>query len=214
MDENASETARLRAAGVTVTTVQARAGYVVYYFGEPYELATRPGILRFVDALANDHGISSTTAQALVDVLASQHENVRDELAGIAIVWVRAEVGERIPSRLVLSGCSAEGTLHAEDGDLAFSAIAALAATLPRAARQIEDIHFAGDRSSDQVIFGDTWRHVFPNLKTLWAYDDKTENATVEDVDLWAKITKGRAATIPPRITHAISWSLGRHQNG
>ncbi len=214
MDEaNPLEEARLRAKGVVVTTIRARNGHVVHYAGTHYELATRPGIVRFVDALANDHGLRSKTARAIVDILASQHENVRDELAGIAIVWARAEAGAAIPSRLVLSGCAADGAMHSDDGELAFSAVAGLAAVLPRAAKQVEDIHFAGDGSAEQVVQADVWRRVFPNLRTLWAYDDGTANATVEDLDLWAKITTGRQANIG-RVTHAMTWSVRCHPNG
>ena len=81
------------------------------------------------------------------DLLATPSTGV-DEIAYLALAWVKGERGEPVPSRLVVSGHSSGADVWDENpdghGTLELDLVRKLAALMPRAAAQIEDVQLAG----------------------------------------------------------------------
>src|SRR5207248_2611767 len=91
--------------------------------------------------------------------------------AGIASVLARAERGESVPSRWILSGhygdtiTDGSGTGNAvrtED-------VRAIAKAFPKGAAFVEDIMISGCYSGGKEQL-EAWKSAFPNLRTAWGY--------------------------------------------
>ncbi|ATB32153.1 hypothetical protein [Melittangium boletus] len=159
-----------------------------------HDLRTEAGIQCFVGGL----GLTWAQGQRVAAALSSAGADARDELAQLAQVWARAEKGGVIPSRLVLSGHSGGWSLWGEDkgftnGALTRDSIARLAAALPRAASQVEDLCIAACYNGGETSV-EAWRALFPQVRTVWAYNGSApgtfSGATVH-LARWEKATRG-----------------------
>lgn len=135
--------------------------------GATYDLATEAGRTGFVATLS----LRPDTARALTEVLAKTSDKAKDEMAQLAQVFAQAEKGQRTLSRLLVSGHSLGSAVWGDDnGWVQFDGLAKLLLLFPRAAGQVEHLMFSacytGGESNVAVI-----RQMFPNLKSLWAYD-------------------------------------------
>lgn len=177
-------------------------GHIRAANGRVYDLTNNAGVHDFVATL----GLSWEQATKVEDALKSNGADGRDELAGIAEVWSRAEHGQTIPSRLVLSGhCYGDGVWDgaSKDGKLGFDSIQKLASAMPRAAAQVEDVMISACNSGhdDAGTHLSSWKGAFPNLKTAWGYsaDDShspTDAHAVSHIAAWRAATAGRATHI------------------
>ncbi len=170
------------------------------------DLSTDAGAEEFAKSLA----LPAAQTAAIATVLRHASAGSRDELAGIANVWARGERGASIPSRIVLSGHCAGDAIYdggSENlGALRFSSVQALAAAMPKASAQIEDLMisacssgFDGASATAARVPLSSWKSAFPNLKTAWGYGSPkdvhspSEQQAVMHIAAWERSTRGRA---------------------
>jgi hypothetical protein len=194
MNKTAShEASRLRARGNNVTFVKdAAQDDTIRVGGRTYDLQKDADIDGFVGTL----GLSAEQSAKVKTAIKSTGADGRDELAQIAQVWAKAEAGGQVPSRLVLSGHSVgDGVWGDDNGDLTKTNISLLADAMPKAARQVEDLHIAGCYSGGKSDMED-WKGIFPNAKTIWAYTGSApgsySGATAHQAR-WDRATRGDA---------------------
>ncbi|MGV3524041.1 MAG: hypothetical protein ACO1RX_07450 [Candidatus Sericytochromatia bacterium] len=175
-----------------------------------FDLTQENGIANFAASLQ----LSPAATAALTTYLTELDVNVRDEMAQLAQLWAPAERGETIPSRLVLSGHSTGRGIFGEKGRgrIEFAAFGHLAAILPQAAAQIEDIHLGGCNTGFRVN-SEIFQANFPQLKTLWAYlHTAPSEATGSPAHLrrWESLTRGGADKLT-RDQAARGFGAGSH---
>lgn len=169
----------------------------------------------FASKFAAHYGLSSAVAEKLEAVLVHTEPKGRDELARIALYLGRAESGQgTMPSRLVLSGHSAGGAMWGDTtGHFSLDAICELGKLFPTAARNVEDIHFAGCFTYRPLRDERAkWEASFPSLKTMWGYDQFSPHAPVDHLAAWQLATLGRGQISEATVrAHpgAVSWSTG-----
>jgi len=191
------EIQQMRNRGVNVEAVtDSRAGDdKVRVGGRTYDLTSDSGRLGFAQTL----GLPADQTQKIADAIGEGAGDGKDELAQIAQVWARAERGERMPSRMVISGHNVgDGPWGDGNGDLTWSSLTALAKAMPTAAGRVEDLHIAACYSggaNDRKIYTE----MFPKLKTIWAYSGSApgagSGATVHEAS-WEQATRGRATNV------------------
>lgn len=131
-----------------------------------YDLTHEAGINEFAMSL----GLSGEQTQKVADVLNRAGGDARDELAMLAREFAKAEKGGTIPSRLVLSGHNVGSGIWGDDnGKMSWDLLGQLTEAMPRAARQIEDVHLSACYSGGLPAM-ERYRGMFPNAKTIWAY--------------------------------------------
>lgn len=204
---DASKHTEAAALGPNVQSVMRSDNPVVTLDRAAFDVSTLAGAHDFVAALGAKYGLTPEATAKLSDLLVATEPAARDELARLALVLAPGERGAQIPSRLVLSGHSSGSNLYGKDL-LSLSSIRVLGEVLPKAARQIEDIHFSACMTSEQVYTQQEWTAVFPNLKTMWGYSQIAPGAPVGHLQTWEAATRGRAASDPRRgIQGVTTWS-------
>lgn len=190
--------------------VPATRGDVVERGARSFDLATAGGRGAYVASL----GLHGEVAAGVIDVLAKVSPGERGTVARIAAAWSAAERGEAIASRLVLSGHSTGRYVGGGGARLAFADVRALAEAMPRAGRQIEDVHISGCFSNgnarDETAI---WLAAFPNMTTMWTYDAFAPGAPVHHLAAWEAATRGRQDKVVPapwlRAQSVACWSRG-----
>ena len=131
-----------------------------------FDLRNDAGINEFAMAL----GLPGEQTRKVADAIRSAESDARDEVAQLAAQFAKAEKGGTIPSRLVLSGHNVGSGVWGDDnGRFGWDVMAKLTEAMPRAARQIEDVHLSACYSGGQHAM-EQYRAMFPNAKTIWAY--------------------------------------------
>ncbi len=184
--------------GGKCTTITPSTASGVSAGGKTYDLS-KPGD---VDAWSKTLGLPADRAAAVATALKNAAPDGRDELAQIATVWAKGELGGSVPSRLVLSGHYANRIADANGSNgVNASDIQALAKAMPHAAAQVEDVMVSACYGGSQTQT-DAWRSAFPNAKSVWTYGngghelrDKSPTgfAAIEHLVEWEKETRGRA---------------------
>ena len=188
---------------------------VINHEGVRYDLNEEGDVQSFVSAL----GLSGERADALVDNISRQSKEGKDELAKLVILLNEAEIGERTIERIVFSGHSVgSGVWGDENGSLKFRHLQKTMEIFPQAARQVEDVLMAACYSGGHSTM-DTYRSIFPNLKTIWAYDGSAPGAysgAVPHILRWEAGTRGPSAERIDRDTarhtrkgeNVATWSV------
>lgn len=149
-----------------------------------------PNVRAFVDGL----GLSRRVADDVARVLENASPNEREMLAAVAFAWANAERGGTSPSRLVISGHSGRGReIWSNEGFLSLANVRKLAEAMPRAAAQIEDVHFSACSTSANAAERSQWQAAFPNLRSLWSYDGSAPSPASGHLVAWSRLTKGRS---------------------
>jgi hypothetical protein len=165
----------------------------VRHDGVTYDLTEKSGVESFVSAL----GLTGETADALVDNISTQDDEGKDELAKLVILLNQAENGERTIERIVFSGHSVgSGVWGDNNGSLDWSHLKKTMEIFPKAARQVEDVLMAACYSGGHRSMDD-YRAIFPNLKTIWAYDGSAPGAwsgAVPHIMRWERGTRGSSS--------------------
>ncbi len=172
-----------------------------------HDLRADDGIRTFVATL----GLPLAQGQQVAAAIASAGEDARDELAQLARVWARAEKGGVIPTRLVLSGHSGGASLWGEEGNfqngvLTRRSIALLAAAMPRAAAQVEDLCLAACYNGGETTM-EEWRALFPRLETMWAYNGSapgTFSGATAHLARWERATRGEVDALRPDLARGL----------
>lgn len=193
----AHEIKELRKTGADLVTVtDSKAGLDKIRVGATtYDLTTAEGRAGFVATLQ----LPSEKAAKVAAALEGANRDSRDELAAIAQIWAKAERGESAPSRLVISGHHVGSGVYGDgNGRISWPSLEALSKALPRGAAHVEDLHIAACYSGGEAK-ETTYRGMFPNLKTVWAYNGSApgagSGATVHEA-AWERGTRGRASDV------------------
>ena len=161
-----------------------------------FNLDQAEGRTAFVQTL----GLDAARSAKLTKLLDQADAFGRDELAGLARIWARAESGQSVPGRLVFSGHSDGLKLWGESGrgSLTLGEIGRLADLFPAAAAKVEDIHLSGCntgyRSNAQF-----WREHFPNLRSFWGYTHTAPSsnyASPAHLKTWESATRGAVQSL------------------
>lgn len=168
--------------------------------GTSYDLRDAEGKAGFMELL-KARGLPEMQAALVVAAIAQTNSTGMDELAHLALLWARGEVGGAVPSRVVLSGHSGGTTIWdgGGDGELAFADVQRLATMMPRAAAQIEDVHISACTTGKQAALDENraaWIKAFPNLKTIWAYDGSAPREGGGHLADWTRATEGPATRL------------------
>lgn len=199
------EAQALRQAGVSVVQIaNSKTPDVVEAFtsqttANSYALTSLRGVGDFVATLGLGPQQSAHIAQAIFEA----GPNAKDEFAQLARVWAAAEKGQSIPSRLVLSGHHVgSGVWGDNNGRMTWDALKTLAQAMPQAARQIHDLHVAACYSGWPQHF-QRYREIFPEVKTLWAYEGSAPGAAsgaTTHLIRWEKATRPGASSLTPSV--------------
>lgn len=174
-----------------------------------WDLKLPSGIDVFLQALALD---PARTA-GLRELLGSLHDDIRDELGSLILVYHEAEEGLRSMDRVVLSGHSVGHVLWGDDnGILEFEVLVELARLFPLAAAQVEDLLlsacYTGSEAKMNLFF-----EMFPNLKSLWAYAGSspgTWSGAIPHLQLWEKASEG---SDPSGVRRGIAKGTRKGEN-
>lgn len=189
---------RMQSQGAKVTLVTDAAQQdKVRFNSRVYSLNSDAGIAAFAGSL----GLPAAQTQGVMVAMKACEKDARDELAQIAIKWLRAERGGIIPSRLVLAGHSnGDGVWGDNNGSLRLGPLRLLAQAMPRAARQVEDAFVTGCYSGGEVTM-EQYGLILPQAKTIWAYEVQApgvDNGGALDQAGWEIATRGRRADAMP----------------
>lgn len=180
--------ARLGQSGVTYLHSSEVQGQIKHA-GKTYDLNTAEGRLGFASAI----GLPSDKAQALASILEGADDGARDEAAQLARTFRDAEKGKLTIERIVLSGHSiGSGVWGDGNGYLQMDTIAKLALLFPQAAGQVQDLMMAACYSGGQHTM-EKYQTMFPNLRSVWAYDGSAPGSysgAVPHILRWEKATR------------------------
>jgi hypothetical protein len=187
--------------------------------GTTYDLTTDDGRKGF----ANTLGLPAEQSQKIADAIGTASRDGKDELAGIAQVWAKGERGEKMPSRMVLSGHHVGSAVWGDgNGELSWKALQNLSNAMPNAAKQVEDVHIAACYSGGASKWN-KYKSIFPNAKTIWAYSGSAPGAgsgATHHEAAWDTATRGRRTNVAGAIDrmqdrgwrkadNAVSWAAG-----
>jgi hypothetical protein len=155
-----------------------------------HDLSTEAGAKSFALTL----GLPAEQTAKIADAIHGAGSDARDELAQLAQVWAKAELGGQVPSRMVLSGHNVGSGVWGDDnGRMSFDCLAKLAEAMPKAARSIEDLHLSACYSGGQHLM-ERYRAMFPNAKTIWAYTGSAPGSysgATAHMARWDRATRG-----------------------
>ena len=170
---------------------------VVIKSGRTFNLRNDTHLKEFVDLM----GLPPGQADDVRKVIKSAGTDAQDELANIAWVWAAAERADPdpIPKRLIISGHNVGVAFWGDlNGELDITIFGKLARALPKASKQIEDLHLSACYSSSEN-FMQQWRKVFPGVKTIWAYSGSAPGSysgATRHMALWDNATRGDSAAL------------------
>lgn len=182
---------RVGQAGVTFIQPSKTQDHVTHA-GKSYDLSSETGRFEFGRAI----GLPADKATALAEILGNAGDNTRDEAAQLARTFREADRGLRTIERIVLSGHSVgSGVWGDGNGYLKLDTIAELSLLFPRAAGQVQDLMMAACYSGGESKL-DSYTAMFPNLRSVWAYDGSAPGAVsgaVPHILRWERGTRGEA---------------------
>jgi hypothetical protein len=187
--------------------------------GTVVDLSTTEGSQTFAASL----GLPKAQTDAVAKTLREASTGSRDELAGLATEFAKAERGQTIHSRLVLSGhCFGDGVWDGDHklGQLQFQSVFSLADAMPKAAAHIQHVMLSACSTGYDGVPGKTslgeWKSHFPNLLTAWGYDrpedvhSPTEAHAVSHITAWEEHTRGNVQQLDGH--RAVVETQRRHE--
>jgi hypothetical protein len=187
---------QLRARGNSITSVtDSRVADHISAGGRDYDLTTPQGR----DGFASTLGLPADQARKVADAIGNGNDDAKDELAGIAQVWAKAERGGTIPGRMVISGHNVgSGPWGDDNGQLSWESLKGLAQAMPKAAAAVEDLNISACYSGGEAN-NEKYKEIFPNVKTIWAYGGSApgsgSGATAHQA-AWDNATRGSGTNI------------------
>jgi hypothetical protein len=158
--------------------------------GQRFDLARAEDRL----ALGRALGIDAARTTRLAAALEGADPAARDELASLAQRLLELEGGRVASDRLVISGHNAgNGPWGDHNGSVSWDTLAEVVAIFPGAAARVQDLHVAACYSGDDAQV-QRYRDMFPNLKTVWAYEATAPGAAsgaVAHLLRWERATRG-----------------------
>lgn len=158
-----------------------------------------------VEAFVKTLGLSSDQSQKLSSAINMASSDIKDELAQFIAILSQMEKRNSGPGRLVLSGHSLGDYFWGEhNGSLEIEKIKEIAEALPGAAALIEDLHLSACYSGKERYLT-SWRGVFPNVSTIWAYSGSapgTYSGAKKHLSIWNSSTKGNKIKLDRSIAN------------
>ncbi|PIQ24997.1 hypothetical protein COW36_16215 [bacterium (Candidatus Blackallbacteria) CG17_big_fil_post_rev_8_21_14_2_50_48_46] len=182
-------------------------GALISVEGQSLNLLFREDIETFVKALQ----LPQPQTKALRDLLSSpgMAVNARDEMAKLICIFAKAEKGQAIPERLVISGHSTgESYFGLSTGEelptanLRMQDILNLARILPKAAAQIQDIAITACNAG-HALHAEKYQRAFPHLKTFMGYAGSapgSASGAVPHLKTWESATRGNSEKLSPQL--------------
>lgn len=178
-----------------------------------YNLTFKNEVNNFVDSL----DLSKDQTDKLKILMLDSSQNIRDELAGIISTFAKAEHGESIPSRFLISGHSMGVDYFGEkNGSLKSATVQEIAKIMPKAAGQIEDLVVAACYAGSKRNL-EKYKEVFPNLKTFMGYVDSAPGSysgATPHLRTWEKASRDGNEDISSGLfkntrkgDHVATWS-------
>ena len=185
------ESDALRNRGVNISVIKdANAPDTITRGGVTHDLTTDAGRMSFALTL----GLPAEQTRAIAEAISHGGDDIKDEMANIAVAWAEAEKGGQPPSRLVLSGHHTGSGVYGENnGKLAWPLVKELAEAMPRGARSVQDLMIAGCFSGGEDSMN-KYQTMFPNVKTIVAYEGISPGASsgaTSHQKIWEQATRG-----------------------
>ncbi len=158
------------------------------------DLTSDPGIQAL---LATMPKLDAAKLKSLTAFIKDSGAETKDELAQLLQVLYRVETGKGLMKRMVLSGHSGGESIEGDGMQaIEFSHLAKLNKVFPIAFGQVEDLMISGCNTGHIKLL-DTYRKMFPNVRTIWAYAGYSPAGTHAGgspvhIAKWSRDTKGR----------------------
>lgn len=184
---------QLAGQGAKVTAVKGEAKQGTAKVGaQTVDLSTADGIKAFVDSLQG--GLDKGRRDLLTQFISNADFAAKDEVAQIARELHRAESGQTIFTRVVLSGHSHGWAFWGDDnGYIPFDDLQLIRAIFPKATGCVQDLCMSACNTG-QVDKLEQYRAIFPNVKSIWAYVGYSPSAAtgaLRHIGNWEKATRG-----------------------
>lgn len=173
--------------------------------GKTYNFIFKEDIKEFSQSL----GLSENQSLQVEKLLSSKEVMpvAKEEVAQILSTFARAEKGESIPSRLVISSHSDGKSFFGVGengfflGKLDIGTLKEISKIMPKASEQIEDVSVSACNAGHSAHFEEL-KGIFPNLKTFMGYAGSapgTDSGAEAHLKKWEKLTRGRKDTLSPK---------------
>jgi hypothetical protein len=172
--------------------------------GKIYNFIFKEDIKDFSQSL----GLSDSQSKEVEKLLSSKNviPVAKEEVAQIISTFARAERGEDIPSRLVISSHS-DGKSFFGVGDKGFlgkldlATLKEISKIMPTAVEKIEDISISACNAGHSSHFEEL-KEIFPNLKTFMGYAGSapgTDSGAEPHLKKWELLTRGNKDNLSPK---------------
>lgn len=204
------ESAMLAGQGAKVTAIKgSKKQGEIAVDGADVNLGTEDGLKAFVESLK---GLPDGKKQGLTAFLKQADFMAKDELAEMARQLYRAETGQCLFKRVVLSGHSGGWSFWGDDnGFIPFASLAALHRIFPIATGQVEDLCMSACNTGQKGKL-DQYKAIFPNVKSIWAYVGYSPDASsgsLRHVGNWEQASRGNGTTGEDKL-NAAREKVGR----
>jgi len=160
--------------------------------GQSTDLGTDDGIKAFVASLKG--GIDEGRRAMLTSWLRSADYMATDEIAQLARELHKAECGQAIFTRVVLSGHSGGWSFWGDDnGEIRFQDLAIISKIFPKATGCVQDLCLSACNTGQSQKLGQ-YKAIFPNVKSIWAYVGYSPSAAtgaLTHIGNWEQATRG-----------------------
>lgn len=143
-------------------------------------------------------GLDAGRQATLREWLKGSPGGAKDELAQLARILYDAEMGKRLMKRMVMSGHSGGTSLYGYDSAgssnrIDFTDLFRLGSVFPLALGQVEDLMLSACNTgwTDKL---DTYRTIFPNLRSIWAYVGYSPGyggGSERHINKWEQVSRG-----------------------
>lgn len=184
---------KLKSQGANVTAVKGdKKQGNIKVGGRDTDLGTQEGRKAFVDSLQG--GLDQGQRDLLMNYLGRADNMATDELAQLARELHRAETGQTIFTRVVLSGHSGGWSFWGDDnGEIRFSDLAVIHKIFPKATGCVQDLCMSACNTGQSQKLAQ-YKAIFPNVKSIWAYVGYSPSAAtgaLTHIGNWEQATRG-----------------------
>jgi hypothetical protein len=184
---------KLKGQGANVTAVKGHKKQDNITVGnKDQDLSTADGRKAFVDSLVG--GLDPSRRDKLTAFIERSDFGSKDEIGELARALHKAETGQTIFTRVVLSGHSGGWSFWGDDnGDISFSDLKVIREIFPKATGCVQDLCMSACNTGQRQKL-EQYRAIFPNVKSIWAYVGYSPSAAtgaLRHVGNWEMASRG-----------------------
>jgi len=184
---------KLKGQGANVTAVKGHKKQDNITVGtKDQDLNTAEGRKAFVDSLVG--GLDPSRRDKLAAYIERSDFGSKDEIGELARALHKAETGQTIFTRVVLSGHSGGWSFWGDDnGDISFSDLKVIREIFPKATGCVQDLCMSACNTGQRQKL-EQYRAIFPNVKSIWAYVGYSPSAAtgaLRHVGNWEMASRG-----------------------